>query len=101
MNIFLLILCMFAVTYIPRAFPAFVIEKLNFGKKFEKFINLIPYTAMTALIVPGVVTFDGSNYLVGILGGAFAIGLSCIKKIPLAVVVVASVLFVMLTYLFI
>jgi branched-subunit amino acid transport protein len=92
---------MFAVTYIPRAFPAFVIEKLNFGKKFEKFINLIPYTAMTALIVPGVVTFDGSNYLVGILGGAFAIGLSCIKKIPLAVVVAASVLFVMLTYLFI
>lgn len=99
MNIPILILCMFAVTFIPRAFPAFVVEKLRFGKKFEKFINLIPYTAMTALVIPGVVTLDPSNYLVGILGCAFAILISCIKKIPLAVVVVASVLFVMLTYL--
>ena len=101
MNIPLLIFCMFAVTFVPRALPAFLVEKLNFGKKFERFINLIPYTAMTALIIPGVITLDSSNYFVGILGCCFAILLSCIKKIPLAVVVVTSVLFVMLTYLII
>ena len=99
MNVGLLIFCMFAVTFIPRAIPAFVVEKLRFGKKFEKFINMIPYTAMTALIFPGIITLDPSNYYIGILGCLVAVSLSCIKKIPIAVVVVASVIFVMITYL--
>ena len=101
MNIALLILCMAVVTYLPRAIPAFVVDRLKFGKRFGKFINLIPYTAMTALIVPGVFSADAQRWYVGAIGALVAVVLSCIKKIPSAVVVLASVLSVMLVYLMI
>lgn len=38
------------VTFIPRLIPAIFVDKLNFGPKVEKFLNLIPYTALAALI---------------------------------------------------
>ena len=38
------------VTFIPRLIPALFIDKLDFSPKVEKFLNLIPYTALAALI---------------------------------------------------
>lgn len=99
MNVPLLILGMCLVTYLPRVIPALVVDKLKFGKRFSKFINLIPYTAMTALIVPGIFTTDSEHWFIGAIGGVVAIVLSCIKRIPSAVVVLASVLAVMAIYL--
>ncbi len=99
MKIYLLILGMALVTYLPRVIPAFFVDKLSFGKRFGKFINLIPYTAMTALIIPGVFSVDADRWYVGAIGGAVAILLSCVKKIPSAVVVLCSVLSVMAVYL--
>ena len=52
-SVLLMILGMAAVTYLPRALPAIWMERLHFGPRFEKFLNLIPYTAMAALIFPG------------------------------------------------
>jgi len=100
-NIFVLILGMALVTYIPRVLPAFVLDKLKFGPRFTKFINLIPYTAMTALIVPGVFSADPARWYIGAIGGAVAILLACFKRIPSAVVVLGSVLAVMLVYIII
>lgn len=51
-DILIMILGMTLVTYIPRALPAVLIGKLKFRPKFEKFLKLIPYTAMAALIFP-------------------------------------------------
>ena len=48
-SIILLIIGMALVTYIPRALPAIVIERLKFNTRVEKFLRLIPYTAMAAL----------------------------------------------------
>ncbi len=101
MSIALLILGMCLVTYIPRVIPAFFADKLSFGGRFEKFINLIPYTAMTALIVPGILSADADRWYVGVIGGAVAIALGCIKKIPSAVVVLGSVAAVMAVYFFV
>ncbi len=98
MNIPLLILGMALVTYLPRVLPAFVIGKLTFSRRVEKFLNLIPYTAMAALIFPGVLTTDPDHWYIGVIGAAVAVGLSCIKKIPSVTVVVASVAAVMVTY---
>ena len=98
MNIALLILGMALVTYLPRVIPAFVVDKLRFGKRFGRFINLIPFTAMTALIVPGVFSADASRWYIGAIGGIVAVILACIKKMPSAVVVLVSVLAVMITY---
>ena len=98
MNIYLLILGMMLVTYIPRLLPSFFVGRLKNGKRFDKFINLIPYTAMSALIFPGILQMDASRWYVGAIGGMIAIILACFKKIPSAAVVLISVLSVMAVY---
>ena len=98
MNIFLLIFCMMLVTYIPRMLPSLITDKLVIGKKFRKYLELIPYTAMAALIFPGVLGVDESLWIVGALGALVAIGLSFVKKMPLTVVVIAAVLTDMVVY---
>ena len=91
MEIMLLILLMGLATYIPRALPAAVIDKLKFSPKVEKFLNLIPYTAMAAPIFPGVLSVGGDKWYIGIIGAIVAVILALIKKIPVAVVVIAAV----------
>ena len=89
-EIIFLILGMTAVTYIPRAIPAVLIDNMKFGPKFEKFLKLIPYTAMAALIVPGVFTVDAEKAYIGIAGG-IAAGFLAWKKAPLIVCVLAAI----------
>lgn len=54
-SVILLIVGMALVTYIPRALPAIVIERLKFNTRVEKFLHLIPYTAMAAPTAEAVV----------------------------------------------
>lgn len=89
-NILLLCLGMTLVTYIPRALPAVFLEKIHFSPKMEKFLNLIPYTAMSALIFPGVFTTDATNPVIGIVGGAVA-GVLAWKKCPVMVCVLSAI----------
>ena len=98
-DIWLLILGMMAVTYIPRAIPAVVLDKLHFGPRVEKFLKLIPYTAMAALIVPGIFTVDAAQPLIGIAGGIVA-ALLAWKKCPMMVCVLAAIAADLLLYLF-
>ena len=60
-EIIILILAMALVTYVPRALPSVLVNKINFGEKTQKFLNLIPYTAMSALIFPGIFTIDKAS----------------------------------------
>ena len=76
----LMILGMTAVTYLPRVLPAVLTERLCFGPRFEKFLNLIPYTAMTALIFPGVLTVDAGRPWIGLAGAAAAAVPALLKK---------------------
>ena len=55
----------------------------------EHFLQLIPYTAMTALVFPGVFTVD-ANPVLGVVGAAVAGGLAW-KKCPIIVCVLAAV----------
>lgn len=98
-KIFLLLLGMTAVTYIPRAIPALFVDKLHFSPKMEKFLKLIPYTAMTALIFPGVFTVDTANPAIGIAGGAAAVILAY-KKCPVILCVLVAVAVDFILYLF-
>ena len=88
-KVLILLFGMMAVTYIPRALPAVFIEKMRFRAKMEKFLKLIPYTAMTALIFPGVFTVD-TNPVIGIVGAAVA-GLLAWKKCPVMLCVLAAI----------
>ncbi len=95
----LLILGMALVTYIPRVLPALFTERMKFGKKAESFLKLIPYTAMAALIFPGVFTVDSASPVVGIAGGAVAILLAWFK-LPLIVSVMGAIGVDLLIYAF-
>ena len=99
-KILILILGMTLVTYIPRAIPAVLIEKMKFGAKMEKFLNLIPYTAMSALIFPGVFTVDTDNPVIGIAGG-LAAGVLAWRKCPVMVCVLAAIAVDFVLYCFI
>lgn len=89
-KVFLLILGMALVTYLPRAIPAVLVERMRFGPKAEKFLKLIPYTAMAALIFPGILTVDGQNPYIGLIGGVVA-GVLAWKRCPLMVCVLAAI----------
>ncbi|MBO5374965.1 MAG: AzlD domain-containing protein [Clostridia bacterium] len=92
MNFLLLSVFMMLVTFIPRILPGFLLDKVRLGPRATKFLNLIPYTAMASLIFPGVLSVDVERIWIGALGAIIAIVLSLFKKIPTAVVVIASVL---------
>lgn len=89
---YLLILGMAAVTYIPRALPAFLMDKLTpSGRmRMKRFLSLLPYTALSALIFPGVFSVDAAHPLFGVAGTAAAAVLA-LKKSPLIVCVLAAV----------
>lgn len=93
-----LILGMALVTYLPRALPAVVIERLKFGARVEKFFRLIPYTAMAALIFPGVLRVDAARPEIGPAGGVAA-GLLAWRKCPVIVCVLAAIGVDMLLYM--
>ena len=90
MEVLLIILGMTAVTYIPRALPAVILDKLKFSAKVEKFLKLIPYTAMTALIFPGIFTVDTAQPAIGIVGGLVAILLAW-RKVQVIICVLAAI----------
>ena len=98
MYIWLLILGMLAVTYIPRALPAVLAGKFRFGGRTEKFLKLIPYTAMAAMIFPGVFTVDAADPLIGIVG-ALTAGILAWRKHSVMVCVLASIAAVFVLYL--
>lgn len=89
-EILLLILGMTLVTYIPRMLPAVLLDKLHFGPKMERFLQLIPYTAMAALVFPGVLSVDASRPYIGLAGGAAA-GILAWRKLPVVVCVLAAI----------
>lgn len=99
-EIIIMILGMALVTYLPRATPAAFIDKIRFGKKLEKFLMLIPYTAMTALIFPRILFVDEGNLLVGITG-LFAAGILAWKKAPVMVSILGAIAAVFILYLII
>ena len=100
MNILFLILLMMLVTYIPRMLPSLITDKLRLNKKFKKYLELIPYTAMAALIFPGILSVDANMWVIGVVGAVVAILLSLVKKIPVVLVVIGAVLADMALYYF-
>ena len=60
-DIFLLTLGMCLVTYIPRALPALFGGRLRLQPWAQRFLNLIPCAALTALIFPDATESIGQN----------------------------------------
>jgi branched-subunit amino acid transport protein len=77
--------------------PAISVGRINFNKKTEKFLELIPYTALSALIIPGVLTVDNQIWYIGLIGAIVAAGLSW-KKVPLGAIVIITVIILVTVY---
>ena len=97
-EVLLILLGMCLVTYVPRALPAALVDRLHFSGKLEKFLKLIPYTAMAALIFPGVLFVDAANLWIGIVGAAVA-ALLAFVKCPVMVCVLAAIAADMMLYM--
>ena len=95
--VMLIILGCAVVTFIPRLILALFIDRLNFSPKFEKFLNLIPYTALAALICPGVLTVDPNMWYIGLIGAVVAAGLAW-KRVPLGAIVILTVVVLISVY---
>lgn len=59
---------MMLVTYLPRVFPLVFLRDKNINPKIERFLNLIPYTSLSILIVRGILTLDVSLIPAALLG---------------------------------
>lgn len=85
------------VTFIPRLIPSIFVGRISFNKKTEKFLDLIPYTALSALIIPGVLTVDNQLWYIGLIGAIVAAALSW-KKVPLGAIVILTVIILIAVY---
>ncbi len=72
-NMLLIIAGMVLVTYIPRLLPFLLLSRLKLNTRAKRFLNLIPYTALGALIMPGFLTAIPESPLAAVLGLSFAI----------------------------
>ncbi|MBM7615735.1 AzlD domain-containing protein [Alkaliphilus hydrothermalis] len=67
-NIILLIIGMAVVTYLPRLTPFMLVYNSNTPPKLKRFLLFIPYTALGALIIPGVLTAIPNEPIVALIG---------------------------------
>lgn len=71
-NYILLILGMMFVTYIPRLLPFIVLSRTDIPVRLRKFLQFIPYTALGALIIPGVFSATPEMPQAALVGIGFA-----------------------------
>ncbi len=75
-NSLIIITGMMAVTYIPRLLPFLMISEKKIHARLRRFLSYIPYTALGALIVPGVMDAVPGNSTASIAGIVFAVIIS-------------------------
>jgi len=68
-----LILGMSAVTMIPRILPAIFAGRLQPPRRIRQWLDAVPYAALGALILPGVITSDSAHWTAGAAAGLAAV----------------------------
>lgn len=74
-----LILGMGIVTYLPRLIPLITLTERPLPTLLRRFLLYIPYTALSALIVKGIIESDAAMFMATLVGLAFAALLSWFK----------------------
>ena len=64
---------MVLATYLPRVLPLFLPTGRPLPNWLERWLKLVPYAALGALIFPGILTVDPQRPWIGLLGGLTAI----------------------------
>lgn len=79
-NIYMLILGMMIVTYLPRFVPFLLMNNRKIPSKAEEFLSYIPYAALGALIIPGFITAIPGHWMVSLIGILTALVLGYLKN---------------------
>ena len=93
--IWLAILGMTAVTYLPRALPFLAGDGLKLPAWLRRWFRYFPYAALGALIFPGILSADPHKPWIGAGAGLFAALLSLATG-NLTVIVAATIGFTLL-----
>ena len=72
MDIFMIILLLLAVTYIPRVAPFYLVSTESIPPLLKKVLSFIPYAALGALIMPGSIDAVSGRPLISLLAIIFA-----------------------------
>lgn len=89
MNYPLFIVLLALSTYVPRALPAVVIDKIRFSQRWKVFLKLLPYTVMAALIFPSSLSADSQSQGASIIGVICAIIAGSFSLPPIVVVLLS------------
>ena len=88
--LYAIVAVMALVTYPLRMLPATVFSKERFGRYMHRVLYIMPYTALTALVFPGVFSSVGEHTGAAAVGTGAALLLSLLKM-PLSLTVAVSV----------
>ena len=87
--IWIIIIGMALVTFIPRVLPVFIMDSIEFPEWLEKWLKAIPYAALGALIFPGIMNTIPDRPWIGLVAGVIAITLAWFRVHILLVVLSA------------
>ena len=88
-EIWICIVIMALVTYVPRVLPMLLFRKPIESKFILDFLDYIPYTVLGAITFPGIIYATG-NYITAVAGTIVAI-LLALKKQNLVVVAIGAI----------
>lgn len=86
-DVFVIIIGMMVVTYVPRVLPFYMLSGKKLPKWLDMFLGFVPYAAFGALIVPGAFLSIEGSYIAAIGGLLFAGIFSYIKGNVIASVI--------------
>ena len=88
-NVILIILGMSAVTYVPRLLPLIVKSEREPPEWMKRTLQLLPFTAIGALLVPDAFTAVGGNVPAAAVGLAVAAVVTWLTRQPFLAVIAA------------
>lgn len=96
-KIYMLILGMMLVTYLPRLVPFILMGNKKIPARIEEFLSYIPYAALGALIIPGFASAIPGHFFSSLCGIVVALLLGYFKGgvvLPVIGAILASMLFI-------
>lgn len=97
-RLFFLVLSMAVVTYLPRMAPMVLLKNIKLPGFIKTFLEFIPYAALGALIVPGILTSTGD--IKSALAGTVVSTVLALFRMNTMFVVLGGVLGVFITQTF-
>lgn len=88
-NLWMVVLGMGAVTYIPRMLPIVLLNNIKLPPRVNSFLRFIPYAALSALVFPGV--FHSTGSVESAASGTLAAFILSLLRMNIMVVVLGGI----------